>query len=90
MKILKPPSVRTVVVNGCVIDVPAGLHYLVISYNGWMDAYETKPYLREGIWVHDVEVGVSLGRVELEDGDEWTQVFLVYQNRFRTYDDCDA
>lgn len=54
-----------------------------------MDAYETKPYLSEGIWIHDVEVGVSLGRVELEDGDNWTHVFLVDQNRFSTYDDCE-
>lgn len=90
MKILKAPGVKTVVVNDCVIDVPAGLHYLVISYSGWMDAYVTKPYLRDGIWVHDEEDGFPLGLVELEDGDEWTQPFLVDQNRFKTYNDCVA
>ncbi|AQW88939.1 hypothetical protein FDH34_gp506 [Serratia phage BF] len=89
MKMLNLPSTVKCNVNGCELEVPRGIHYIVINYTGHIDAYETKPYLREGMWVNDGEVGIYLGHAKLEDNDEWTHPFLVDKNRFSTYSDCD-
>lgn len=91
MKILVNADQVTVTVNGCEITVPRGTKYLAISWTGSIRSFQKKPSLNDGFWEdEDGNIGTFICAAELEDSDQWTQVFLVDKNRFRTYDDCDA
>jgi hypothetical protein len=66
-------------VNGEKIPVQRGMKYVTINMNSTVQGWFEKPYLWDGYWhAKDYEpLGIRLGYVELDDGDEWTYTFEV-------------
>ena len=81
MKIVSDVGV-TCNVNGCEIKAPLGVKWLTVDFFGACRAWNSKPYMYDGKWMHDEEEGILICRVELEAEDIWLNIFDISQNTF--------
>lgn len=83
MKIVNMHSTQTVTIHGCDIQIPAGTRFVTINAFGQVEAWKyDAPTLDLGMWECEGECATFIGRVELEDDEQWTKPFDVDHNNW--------